>query len=69
MPIDSKGTTPGLTHKQEQPPLINMRCKNPDCDSIVAIELKVAGQDSLRLYQCCKCKQTRGVSVGGGIVL
>jgi hypothetical protein len=70
MPIDSAGTAPGLTPKQEVAPKIHMRCKNPDCDSIVAIELKLTGQDSgHRLYQCCKCKVTRGIAVGGGINL
>lgn len=70
MPIDPAGITPGLTPRQEEAPKINIRCKNPDCDSIVAIELKLSGQEpGHRLYQCCKCKVTRGVAVGGSINL
>jgi len=70
MPIDPTGTTPGLAPQQDVPSKINMRCKNSDCDSIVAIELKVPGQDAgQRLYQCCKCKVTRSVAVGGSISL
>jgi len=70
VPIDPAGITPGLTSKQEEAPKINMRCKNPDCDSIVAIELKLPGSESSqRLYQCCKCKVTRGIAVGGRINL
>lgn len=70
MPIDHTGTTPGLAQATKEPPKLHMRCNAPGCDSITAIELKVPGQENgARLYQCCKCKHTRGVAVGGGFVL
>lgn len=70
MPIDPAGTTPGLTPKKEEPAKVNMRCRNANCDSIVAIEVKLEGQEGgHRMYQCCKCKQTRGVAVGGSVTL
>ena len=70
MRVDQTGTAPGLTSEPADAPKINIRCKNPDCDSIVAIELKLSGQEpGHRLYQCCKCKVTRGIAVGGRIQL
>jgi len=70
MPIDPAGTVPGLKEKEEAPEQIHFRCKNPDCDSILAIEMKVPGQSpGSRLYQCCKCKRTWNVPVGGSVEL
>jgi len=70
MPIDPTGTAPGLITKDTKPPRINMRCPNDGCDSITAIELKIAAPETgARLYQCCKCKHTRGVAVGGCVNL
>ena len=68
MPIDHAGTKPGLTPQEEAPNHINLRCKNVGCDSITAIELPSPGP-GLRMYQCVKCKMTRGVNVGGAIYL
>jgi hypothetical protein len=70
MPIDPTGTAPGLASSKKAAPVLNMRCSNPGCDSITAIEIKIAGQDAgHRLYQCCKCKHTRGLAVGGSFNL
>lgn len=70
MPIDPAGTTPGLTPKAEEAPTVHIRCKNPSCDSINAIELKIPGmQGGSRLYQCVKCHRTHGVAVGGAFEL
>jgi hypothetical protein len=70
MPIDPAGTAPGLTPKTEEPPKVHIRCKNPTCSSILAIELKLEGMSpGHRLYQCCVCKRTHGVSLGGAFEL
>lgn len=70
MPIDPTGTSPGLAQTPKEPQKLNMRCNAPGCDSITAIELKIPGHDNgARLYQCCKCKHTRGVAVGGSLNL
>jgi len=71
MPIDPAGTTPGLKKIEEKPKEIHIRCKNPQCDSILAIEIKVAGQENSghHLYQCCKCKRTWGIATGGAVNL
>ena len=70
MPIDPAGTVPGLKEKEEEPKKIHIRCKNPECDSILAIEVKMPQQEGgRRLYQCCKCKKTWGIPVGGSVEL
>lgn len=71
MPIDQAGTAPGLKQEVDEPPKVHLKCKNTSCDSILAIEIKVAGQTSgaRRLYQCEKCKTTWSVPVGGSVEL
>jgi hypothetical protein len=70
MPIDPTGTTPGVTKPNDNPDHIHLTCKNPQCDSIVAIEVKMPGQTpGTRMYQCVKCKRTWGIAVGGGVDL
>ena len=70
MPIDPTGTTPGLASSAKRPAPINMRCGHQGCDSTTAVEIQAAGQESgARIYQCCKCKHTRHIAVGGGINL
>jgi len=65
--VDPSGTAPGLKKEEVSPKKLQVRCKNSNCDSILAIEVPIAGQmgGSQRLYQCCKCKYTWGVAVGG----
>lgn len=56
-----RGVTPELGEKT-----INMKCHNPKCSSITAVELKIPkGGNSNRLYQCTRCHFTWSVSVGG----
>lgn len=64
MPIDSKGTRPGLTPEKEAPPTVFMRCKNDSCGSNEAIEMVIPGNDGIRLYRCAKCHRTSTVGVG-----
>jgi hypothetical protein len=69
MAIDPTGTRPGLQENAPKPPEeIHIRCKSGNCDSILAIELKIAGIiGPRRMYQCVKCKRTWGVPVGGSV--
>ncbi len=71
MPIDHEGTAPGLQPEAEKQEPVHLKCKNQNCDSILAIEMKIAGQTGggVRRYQCCKCKTTWGVPVGGSVEL
>lgn len=69
MPIDHKGTSPGLVHEEAAELVLHMRCRNPNCDSINCIEFKAGSTRASRMYQCCKCKQCFGISVGGSIDL
>jgi len=71
MPVDLSGITPGTKKVENLPKKIHVRCKNPGCDSILAIEVEIPGQKGggFRLYQCCKCKQSWNVTVGGYVNL
>jgi hypothetical protein len=70
MPIDPAGTQPGLSGTVEESKPVHMKCRNPDCDSILAVEIKIPGSPAgQRLYQCVQCKATRGVNTGGNIDL
>jgi hypothetical protein len=71
MPIDPAGTAPGLAASQVPAiPTVHIRCKRPECDSILAIEVKHPGAASgRRLYQCVKCKISWGVTTGGPVDL
>ena len=67
MPIDPTGTSPQPTLKPEEEKILNMRCKRPGCDSITAIQIKIPGSDSQRIYRCKECMHTWGLNVGGHI--
>lgn len=71
MPIDPAGTTPGIVKQEQTPAPVHMRCKNGNCDSMLAVEIDVPGQQSPghRMYQCCQCKRTSGIPVGGPVFL
>ncbi len=70
MPTDPAGTKPGLAPEAEaQPEPVHIRCKNPECDSILAIPFVMPGKPGIRMYRCVKCGATKGVNVGGGIDL
>ena len=65
MTIDPTGTKPGLKapEPQEEVKLLK-RCKNPNCDSMSVVEIKIPG-NSNRMYRCVKCSFTQGINVGG----
>jgi len=67
MPIDPAGTTPGLTPQEPEEVEIHLRCKNTNCDSILAVEIKTPIPSPRRLYRCSKCKQVSGINVGGAV--
>jgi hypothetical protein len=72
MSIDQKGTTPGLTPGTvAQEAKLNMRCKDPSCDSIEATEIKIEQQSHSghRVYRCVKCGRPTSLAVGGSINL
>lgn len=71
MPIDPAGTKPGLSPTTEPPvPTLHMKCKRPECDSNIAIEVKIPTSASgRRLYQCVKCKVSWGINTGGPVDL
>lgn len=71
MPVNPSGTTPGLAAPvTPENPTVHMKCKRPECDSIVAIEVKYPGAVAgRRLYQCAKCKASWGVNTGGPVDL
>lgn len=70
MSIDHTGTAPGLKEAaEEEVPKLHMRCKNSNCDSILAIEIKAGAMVGHHLYQCVRCRMTWGVATGGAIEL
>jgi hypothetical protein len=69
MTFDPRGNTPGLSPKAQIDPdkVINMKCRNPKCDSIQAVEIKIAGSEGQRVYRCIECGMTMPINVGGGV--
>ncbi|MFA5054383.1 MAG: hypothetical protein WC565_10005 [Parcubacteria group bacterium] len=66
--IDPTGTQPGAVTPVEEPRVVNMKCKTPECDSIQAIELDIPGVSrGQHMYQCVKCRRTWGTAVGGSV--
>lgn len=64
MSVDPTGTTPGLASQPEVKEL-NMKCKDPKCDSITAEEMKIGAQPGTHIYRCTKCGNTHRVTLGG----
>ena len=64
MPIDPSGTAPGLTPTKPAEATINMKCRNPKCPNITAVEIKVQ-KPGMRVYRCTKCNHTWVINVGG----
>lgn len=52
--------------KPQQPALkeVSMKCKNPKCASITAVEVPYPAPGT-NLYRCVKCNHTWPVTVGG----
>lgn len=74
MAVDHTGTAPGLVGEADprprKAPTCAMRCKNAGCDSMEAMEMRVAGMPAhSRIYQCVKCKRTFSLQVGGAFEL
>lgn len=68
--IDHAGTTPGLVGKvADKPPTVNMKCKNPSCDSIEVVQVHIPDQPHQRVYKCVKCHRSWGANVGGAVNL
>lgn len=65
MPVDATGTSPGLAPTQPEEKVVNIKCRNPNCDSITAVEMQIPNQQGQRLYRCTKCNAVLGVNVGG----
>jgi hypothetical protein len=66
--IDPTGTQPGASTPAEEPKTVHMKCKTPECDSILAIELNHPGTGrGQHMYQCVKCRRTWGLAVGGTV--
>lgn len=71
MPIDPTGTQPGLPTAQDSRKKVGIKCRVQGCDSIEAFEVSLGasqgerGAPSQRVYQCCKCSTTWGLTVGG----
>ena len=66
MPIDPTGTKPGLAPSAVTAPnTIHIKCKRPECKSILAVEITGAGGQGRHIYRCVECNTTWGVATGG----
>ncbi len=69
MSVDPKGTAPGLSPQTKvDQQVIHMKCRNPKCNSITAVEIKIPRSMS-RVYRCTDCGYVHTVSVGGAVDL
>lgn len=66
MPIDPRGTAPGLVDAPEKPKEINLKCRNTSCPSTRAIEVTAPGVPGHR-YQCILCKHMWAINLGGSL--
>jgi transposase-like protein len=70
MPIDPKGTQPGLTEPAvEKIPEVNLRCRNEKCNSIRARDVTPPSVTNAKRYQCVVCGYTWGVQTGGAFMV
>jgi len=76
MTFDPKSAEPGLANQDaKEPAVVNMKCRQGDCDSMRAQEIPVqtglpnAGASHNRMYRCVKCSNTWAMSVGGYVPL
>jgi len=68
--VDPAGTTPGLSKRaKEEPVPVQLKCRNPKCDSITAQEVHLQNAGGQRLYRCTKCGHSWGVNTGGSVNL
>lgn len=47
----------------EKEKTVNMKCRNPKCSSITAVELPY--RPGTHMYRCTKCNHTKVVATGG----
>lgn len=68
MPVDPKGTTPGLANQAAANKPVNMKCRNPKCDCISATAIPVKNL-SQKVFRCTECGYVWSISIGGSIDL
>ena len=68
MPIDPKGTKPGVVPVVQEPETVNMKCRKVGCTSISAVIVNI-GASPVRMYRCTVCGGMWGINVGGSINL
>jgi DNA-directed RNA polymerase subunit M/transcription elongation factor TFIIS len=66
MPIDPKGTKPGVVPVQPAVETVNMKCRKQACTSITATIVNI-GAAPVRMYRCVECGHMWGINVGGAI--
>jgi hypothetical protein len=64
MPVDFKGTVPGLTSEKPERIKYNFRCRRPGCDSMEAYD-ESPPNTTCKRFVCVKCGNVYTVSVGG----
>ncbi len=70
MPIDPKGTQPGLASSEPvKEPVLNIKCRNEKCNSITARDVTPSTVTHAKRYQCTKCGHTWGVQTGGAFMV
>lgn len=70
MPIDPSGTAPGLANPASPTtPQVHMKCKRPECDSILAFANIHGAVSGRRFYQCVKCHTSWVINTGGPVDL
>lgn len=64
MPVDPKGTEPGLAPAAQTRTKVNFKCRRPDCDCIEAYDESLPSLPHKR-YVCCKCGNVYTINPGG----
>jgi hypothetical protein len=65
MAVDPTGLTPGVVAPEPAKKIVNIKCRNPQCNSIQCEVVYIVESQGIRLYKCVKCGQHVPVSVGG----
>jgi DNA-directed RNA polymerase subunit M/transcription elongation factor TFIIS len=69
MAIDPAGVTPGLSNSEPVEKTVQLKCRNPRCSGIEAVEVHLQGSPGQRLYRCLKCGHPWSLNVGGAVNL
>ncbi len=71
MPIDPAGVTPGAPKQEPVEKILYLKCRNPKCPSVKAVQIKVDTPSfvSQRVYRCVECNRTWSLNVGGELPL